>query len=308
MDAGMATNQTINLPPVFGPATLWFDDGDSMNPTYATGNSPVLWYRDPFVADTQRPADENALDALERSPLVDPTTKNGKNVDIRTSRYGKSGRLVVTSVYAQGYTVADVACSNENGDPPCTSQDYDYQDIFSFSAGKDGIGCFLQEGQVIDGFAGGVSDFDGLTEVGFPQTFVNHGQGGDCTVIDVNRAREPAAAKFDPSWFTAKINFERNESGAIEIDGATLCNLDADFDGFNQWKLDPSGVGGDCSMNKNVLNIITAGVVQKADKATLTALAGHQIPKVVGMLLPINIGTFNVWIVHPRNDADVQLQ
>src|SRR5262245_56988019 len=43
MTAGVGTNQTINLPPVFGPATLWFDDGNDIEPTYATGVSQTLW-------------------------------------------------------------------------------------------------------------------------------------------------------------------------------------------------------------------------------------------------------------------------
>src|SRR5262245_45148675 len=55
MSAGKATNQTINLPPVFGPTTLWLDDGASVAPTYASGASPTLWYRDPYIQDIQRP-------------------------------------------------------------------------------------------------------------------------------------------------------------------------------------------------------------------------------------------------------------
>src|SRR5262245_11207508 len=34
LTAGRAMSQTVMLPPVFGPTTLWFDDGSSTNPTY----------------------------------------------------------------------------------------------------------------------------------------------------------------------------------------------------------------------------------------------------------------------------------
>lgn len=304
---------SVDLPPVFGPTTIWVDDGIQAAPkvpTSATGASQTLWYRDPFIEDVQRPTDETALDALSRSPLVD-LKGNGKQLSIDQSRYGAKGRLVVSSVFAQGYTLADVQCADEQGTPPCTSQDYDYVEVFSFSAAKDQIGCFLVEGQVIHGFNGGVADFNGLTEIGFPQTFVDHGTNGDCTVVDVDRAREPAPVKFDPAWFgsdpsTGKINFERNEAGAIEIDNATVCPLDDDYETFNQWKIDPVG-GGDGCTGKDVINIITAGVIQGLDTAKLTSLNGQAIPKVVGMLRPINIGTFNVWLLFPRSEADVVL-
>ncbi|HEU4610748.1 MAG TPA: hypothetical protein VFS15_01675, partial [Kofleriaceae bacterium] len=112
MSGGTATNQSITLPPVFGPATLWFDDGGASEPTFASGASPTLWYRDPFVADIQTPLDEMALDALEKSPLEQ------KQITVDASRHGPDGRLVVTSVFAQGYTVSDVQCG-PGGAPPC---------------------------------------------------------------------------------------------------------------------------------------------------------------------------------------------
>ena len=62
----------------------------------------------------------------------------------------------MTSVFAQGYTVSDVQCANDAGDPPCTAQAYDHIEVFSFSAPRDQNGHLLEEGQVITGFAGGL--------------------------------------------------------------------------------------------------------------------------------------------------------
>ena len=108
----------------------------------------------------------------------------------------------------------------------------------------------------------------------------------------------------DASWFsTNKINFERNEAGPIEVDNGVVCPLDSDFDMYSQWKLAPSGDMADCSGN-NVINLITVGVVQ-TDPATLV---GKTLPRVVGILRPVNIGSFNVWIIYPRGDADLTLQ
>ncbi|MFT3697534.1 MAG: hypothetical protein QM831_30605 [Kofleriaceae bacterium] len=293
---GVASNVAITLPEVFGPTTVWFDDHRDDSATYATGISPTLWYRDPFIADIQTPLDETALDAFQDSPL------ENKNITINQSRYGAEGKLVVTSTFAQGYTVADVKCTN--GMPPCVAQPYDYVEVFSFSAptytGNDSEGnttvVYLSEGQTIAGFAGGISEFNGLTEIGFPQTFV----GAD-SVID--KTLEPATVKIDSTWFTTnKINFERNEAGAIEIDNSVVCPLDDDYTTYKQWKIDPSGVGDAAACGgKNVINIITAGVVE-IDPGTLV---GKTVPRIVGILRPVNIGSFNVWIIYPRSLADI---
>jgi hypothetical protein len=299
MSAGKSTNQTVTLPPVFGPATLWFDDGGAENPTFASGASPTLWYRDPFISDIQTPTDEMSLDALQKSPLEQ------KQVSVRSSRNGADGRLVVTSVFAQGYTVADVQCA-AGGAPPCVlapnptiggAVGYDHKMVFSFSAARDERGRRIEEGQVIDGFAGGVSEFNGLTEIGFPQTFVTADN------LDVNLARIPAPAVFDAMWFTNKYMFERNEAGPITVENAVVCDLDKDYTTYKQWKLDPAGVGGNC-IGKNVINVISTGVTP-TDPMTLV---GKTLPKVTGVLRPVNIGSFNVWIIYPRSSADLVLQ
>jgi hypothetical protein len=289
MNAGKSSNATVMLPPIFGPATLWFDDGGAAEPTFASGASPTLWYRDPYIVDIQRPTDEAALNALSKSPLEQ------KQVAVRASRHGANGRLVVTSVFAQGYTVSDLQCG-AGGAPPCTTGDYDHKMVFSFSAARDERGRIVREGQVIDGFAGGVTEFNGLTEIGFPQTFVESDE------IDVNAARLPAPVTLDTTWFTNRIMFERNEAAPISIVNGKVCDLDDDYATYKQWKVDPAGVGGNCMGNRNVINVISSGVVA-TDPATLV---GKTMPRVTGVLRPVNIGTFNVWIIYPRSSADVQ--
>ena len=301
MVAGKGTLSTT-LPPVFGATTVWFDDGTDTAPTYASGVSPTLWYRDPFVSDIETPADETSIAALEAAPL------DNKNIDVRVSKYGATGRLVITSVFSQGYTLADVNCADANGTPPCVSKDYDYVEVFSYSAPQDQDRRYVNEGEVIDGFAGGVTEFDGLTEIGFPQTFVS----GD---PDVNTAREPATAVFNPTWYgTAPsefpptgtsvpgIMFERNEGGAVEVDNAKVCAIDSDYVTFKQWKIDPAGVAdaATCANNKVIINVVSTGVAE-IDPSTLV---GKTLPRVVGMLRPINLSGFNVWIIYPRSVAD----
>lgn len=286
MTNGVAMNQTFTLPPVFGPTTIWFSDDDGSNAVFAAGTSETLWFRDPFLSDVQRPVSETALDAADTSELDD------KNVTINTSQYGSNGRLVVTSVYSQGYTVADVQCTDAAGDPPCIGSDYDSMDIFSYSAALDEQNRYVVEGQTIDGFAGGVSPFDGLIEIGFPQTFVY------AATVDVNIAREPAPVLFDPSWLTTnRMAFKHAQSAAIQVDGATVCPLDADYTTYNEWKIDPAG-GANCA-SLDVIDVVTAGTLD-LDPGTLV---GKQLTSVVGILRPV--AQYGIWVIYPRSMADI---
>ncbi len=312
MKAGQATNWQIMLPGVFGPTTVWFDNGTGLGAEYVhgavTGSTDTLWYRDPFIEDLQRPRDEKAVDALTRTPLTD------KQIGVSTSRHGAPGRLVVTSIFSQGYTVADVQCADDMGAPPCTAGDYDHAMVFTFSAPRDNFGRALQQGQLIARFNGGLSEFNGLTEIGFPRTFIPETDPEQ--PVSVDPARLPSPALFDVTWFgpltddtgmlneAGMINFERNEAGPIEIRGAKVCNPDDDFDTYKQWKLDPSGMGGNCKGRRNVLNVISAGTDFTTDPRTL---AGRTLTRVVGILRPVNIGSFNVWIIYPRGTADISL-
>jgi len=299
MTGGVASNATITLPDsVLGQTTLWFDNGTGVGPGYKHGAvggvSPTLWYRDPFISDIQTPRDETAVDALAVTPLTD------KQVTVAASRYGANGKLVVTSVVAQGYTVSDMNCPG--GNPPCTTEPYNHAFVFTFSAPRDQTGETIEIGDIIERFNGGVSEFNGLTEIGFPRSFV-----GEPKVN--NRALLPTPVVMETAWFgplsnpAGRINFERNEAGPIEIRNAKVCPTDDDYTTYKQWKIDPAGMMGTCG--NNVINLITQGTDFTTDPTTLE---GRILPSVVGILRPVNIGSFNVWIVYPRGSSDIRLQ
>lgn len=283
MANGKATGN-ITLPPVFGPTVVWVEHSKGASPTFATGTSPRLWFRDPTISDISTPSDESSLAALATSPL------ELKQVRVQSSRYGTRGRLIVTSVYSQGYTVSDVQCADDAGNPPCTSNNYDHITIFTFGAPRDERGNEIVVGMVIPGFAGGVTEFNGLTELGFPQTFA--APGGP----EVTPARLPPPKVFNSTWFTDRIQFERVESGLMSVENAKVCPTDADYATYKQWKLN---VGSGCS--NNVINVVTAGVVDFDPVANV----GADLTRVVGSLRPVNIGSFNVWIIYPRTNQDI---
>ena len=295
MSGGASTGRRRStLPPVFGPTTIWLDDGHgSRAPTYATG----------VVADAvvPRPVHRRHPDAGERDGARRARRRRrstNKNIVDPASRYGANGRLVVTSVFAQGYTVADVQCADDQRHAAVHVAGLRLRrGVLVQRAARTRTAASSSRARSIDGFAGGSQRVRRPDRDRVPADVRR--TSVDCTTVDVNTAREPATAKFDPTWFTNKINFERNEAGAIEVDNANVCPLDADYTTFKQWKLDPAGVGGDCCDGKNVINVDHRRVVQaRLDPPTLV---GKTFPKVVGILRPINIGSFNVWIIYPRS-------
>jgi hypothetical protein len=284
--SGVSQPIVVHLPATFGATVLWVEDVRGKDASFATGTSPQLWFRDAYIRDIQTPRDPNALDALSASPL------ENKNVVVSGSAHGAFGRLVVNGVYATGFTVDDVACQDAQGMPPCKADDYDHAFVYSFSRPTDQQGRVIKLGETITGFQGAVSEYIGLTEINFPQTFV------DDPTAHPAQVSTPIPV-VDSTWFmNSAIKFEQNEAGLIEIDNGKMCAIDADFANHQQWKVD---VGSSCSAP---LNIITAGVIN-FDPTKLAP--GTVIPKIVGTMRPLNFGGSNVWIVYPRFDQDLTL-
>lgn len=278
---------SFELPLAYGATYLWVEDArreDGSRPTYATGTSDILWYREPFLEDISRPLDEERLDALERSPL------ELKQVRVDGSRHGALGHIVVTAVYSQGFTISDVRC--EAGG--CTSGAYDSMFVFSFGRPRSEEGEPIQIGHEVAWVAGGVGEFNGFTELNFPQAAL--------VSPDPRPELLPAAPPLDGAWLlsasgpTGMINLERLESALVSIEGGTVCPLDDDYATYAQWKVD---VGNGCG---RAFNVITAGALADFDPA---AHVGDQLTRIVGTLRSVNIGGFNVWIVYPRRAEDV---
>lgn len=283
---GVSAEAVVPLPPVFGRTLLWVEDA-AEGGSFPTGTSAPIWFANPVMRDISQPVNPGGLDALVSSPL------EGKQVNVTASRYGARGRLVVTSTFAQGYTLSDVECADETGAPPCTTGDFDHILIFSFSRPKDERGRNIEAGQFVTGFAGAIQEFNGLTEVGFPQSFTDAEDG----TIDLARIPEPDVVQ--PAWFTMPIEFEKRESSLIAIEDATICPLDSAWVEFDQWKLD---VGRGCGQ---AINVITTGVVDFDPGAHV----GQRVTRVVGALRPLNFDTGgNIWLIHPRGNGDVILQ
>jgi hypothetical protein len=283
MQAGVAT-ATVPLEVAFGATSVWFEDANREGATFATGVSAQLWYRDPFLDDVSHPVDETRLDALQRSPL------EGKQVKIAGSRFGAGGALVVTGVYAQGYTVSDVELASKTAPP------YGHAFIFTFGRPRAADGRSIEVGHKVKQVSGGVSEFNGFTEFNFPTTQLEAG-GPDPSLV-------PAPVLLQGDWLkqqlgeSGMINLERVESALVAVEGATVCPTegDDDYTTYGQWKLD---AGRGCGVP---FNVITKGQVSDFDPAKLV---GKKLTRVVGTLKSVSIGSFNVWIVQPRSIDDI---
>jgi hypothetical protein len=282
MQAGVA-EATVPLTTAFGATSVWFEDANRPGATFATGVSEQLWFRDPFLDDVSRPVSEMRLDVLQRSPL------EGKQVKISGSRFGAGGKLVVTGVYAQGYTVSDVETATH------TAPDYAHAFIFTFGRPRAADGRAIQVGHVVKQVSGGVSEFNGFTEFNFPTTQLEAG--------DPDPSLVPAPVKLDADWLNRQlgdnsmVNLERLESGLVEVDGGIVCDPTGDksYTDFAQWKLD---VGNGCD---TAYSVITKGQVSDFDPAKNV---GKKLTRVVGTLKAVNL-SFNVWIILPRSVDDI---
>ena len=77
-----------------------------------------------------------------------------------------------------------------------------------------------------------------------------------------------------------------------------MCELDDDYETYSQWKLD---LGNGCG---DAVNVITTGQVNDFSPADHV---GQTLPRVMGTLRPVNIGSFDVWIIYPRTAEDLTL-
>jgi hypothetical protein len=141
LSKGKLMNHTTMLPSAYGSTAVWLDDPVS----HATGASPTIYFRNPYVSELQTPPDITAANAAFCSPF------NNKYIVVDHAQNG--GQLIVTSVYSDAFAVADTGATSFNN-----------IFIFSFSQPPASI----VPGKVITDFSGNYSKFVGFTEINFP--------------------------------------------------------------------------------------------------------------------------------------------
>ena len=204
---------------------------------------------------SRRPTDETALDALRASPL------EHKQVDVDASRYGANGRLVVTSVFAQGYTVVRRRAAAPTARRRAPTGDYDHEMVFSFSAPRDEQRLTSsRRARSIDGFAGGVSRVQRPHRDRLPADVRRRRRTATATLDEPGAHAGAGDARRDVAHEQDHVRAQRGRRRSRSTNGEGL-PLDDDYTTYKQWKIDPAGDGGDCTGNQNVINVISTGVV-----------------------------------------------
>lgn len=289
MTSGMGMGRVALPKIIFGATYLWLEDGSgdsSRVPTWATGTSPTLWFREPLLADISTPDLTGTPSSwLRRSPL------EGKQVRISGSAHGAAGKLIVTGVYADGFSVSDVDCTSR----PCVADPFAHVYVFSFSRPIDVKGRPVQVGQTLKSFEGGIAEFNGFTEVNFPVQEIAD-PNSDTTLL-------PDPVNIDPNSLDSgdqgQLRMEEQEAALVSVTNATVCPLDNDFDRFQQWKVN---IGLGCG---KPVNVISAATVPSFDPR---AQVGKKLGRIVGALRGVNLASTNIWILLPRSAADIVTQ
>ncbi len=252
---GTMSNHTVQLPSAYGSTSIWLDEPKS----HATGASPTIYFRNPFIAEVQTPPDLTAPNATFCSPF------NNKFIIIDHAQNG--GQLVVSSVYSSAFVVTDTGASTFNS-------------IYVFAFGKPPP--YIVPGKVITQLSGNMSKFVGFTELNFPLF----------TVADrsVPLAPVPAPIVLAPGDLTNVGKLLGADAGLVSYTG-TICdpsppnpthdaNIQKTIDSwnkFNQFVVDNDGT---CASFTNFAVELTAKQMGDFDP---TKQVGNQIT-VVGML------------------------
>jgi len=145
LPGGTLMGHSVTLPQAFGATTLWIEEPSS----HATGASPTIFYRNPFIADVQTPPDIHASNASFCSPF------KGKFI-IVDKPAKPTGQLVVSSVFSNAFVVTDTSYGGWD----------QFNSMYLFAFGKPPP--YIVPGKVLNQFSGNVSKFVGFTELNFP--------------------------------------------------------------------------------------------------------------------------------------------
>ena len=244
MAGGKATNQTITLPPVFGPTTLWFDDGTDADADL----------RDRRVADAvvPRPVHRGHPDARRRDGArrADDVAAR-EQADRRSTRRataraaGWSSPRVRAGLHGRRRAVRDA-----DGAPPCTAGDYDHVDGVLVLARRA-----IRRRPTRSGRPGDRRLRRRRPRVQRPDR--------DRLPADVRRRRRPTSTRrasrrrsmLDAELVRPTGSRTRSTSSATRRRRSRSttrrsATLDADYTTYKQWKIDPAGAGGDCTGNE----------------------------------------------------------
>jgi hypothetical protein len=225
LSAGATTApQTVQLVRAFGTANLWLEELG----THALGTSPSIYFPQPTIADVQTPLDPTSPTASYCSSW------NGRHA-IFDHATPPSGQLVVTSVFADQYVVADTGAMY---DTMKKTGGFNHLDVYTFSAPDSTI----FPGVIIKNMSGNLAKFNGFTELNFPlQQAACDTTSADCQATPIPHTCCQTAPL--PAIYPLGVMDQGNTPGLLPMAGATvtltgaICPIDMDPNTSNgqQW-------------------------------------------------------------------------
>jgi hypothetical protein len=315
LPGGQLLGHTLMLPQAFGAATLWLEDPVS----HATGASPTIYFRNPFIADVQTPPDVNAPNASFCSPF------NNKFIIVDHPAM-PGGQLVVSSVFGNAIAVTDTSYG-----------DYaHFNSMYLYLFGKPPL--YLVPGKVLNSFSGNVSKFLGFTELNFPlydaspagtalatlppPSVVTEADianlpklialdagvvtftGKECDPLPANPNNDPNIQKTIDSW---------NKFNQFVIDGDTTCGSFTNF----AVALPAKMLGSFDPLQSRGKTLTVTGMLRNnSGQNSYTDASGNPIacdantPCANGTCVGgiCKKGAFNFWTINPRTPDDVVVQ
>lgn len=314
----------INIYPA--PGCYAKDDDDPEPGSGAVGISPSIFFENPSVYDIQKPknesqvalgqrgADYSPLDGFRVNVYADPFNNDvQKNGDSFTCPAGKS-LLVVTQVSVAGFFVTDVCDSHY--------PDYTSAYIFNFNTPEE-----LSIGDCLLSFQGGISEFQGFTEIKNPFWTVDEckEEDGFCEVEHPKcSALIPDPVLISEQDISDPVKMEKLESAVVQLNDVrimdTVQTCDMDGDGAIDYAVDAEKhCKYDCAddptcivyedyevyhtwtvhIGNTEVGVVTRGVIDFDPTEHL----GCRIPRLAGNLKHLDFGR-PAWILLPRNIDD----
>lgn len=229
MNAGVG-EAVVAVSHIYGDTRIWAEDlGTSEEPgSYATGVSPTLYVQAPTISDIQYvPRDQECLSYVG-------TTLEGYECAALASTFVRvraaDRLLVVTAITTSGFYVTD--CIDAGGPlGACQGAAGQYNSMYAFSySAPDGV----FPGAVLESLAGNVSEFNGSTQLSFPDWVLAPGEQVDPPEPEV--LSEQIYCSSDSAYAT-----EPYESDLVRVENLVIKDFASDsydlgrFNRFGQW-------------------------------------------------------------------------
>ncbi|NOZ86156.1 MAG: hypothetical protein GXP49_07800 [Deltaproteobacteria bacterium] len=157
---GILKEVNVSVLQAFGPTRIWVEDTLGTSGSYVTGVSEGIIFSPATIQSVQECDRDNDPVCNGKSPNFFPSPLRDKFVKMYRSR--KCGDLVVTNVTSEGFFVTD---TSQGECPGAGNQEHAFGHIYVYNHSRpEG----LQRGDRLWSLAGNVSEFFGLTELGFP--------------------------------------------------------------------------------------------------------------------------------------------